>query len=85
MSDIANDIVKKMAYKNKKKAEEIKSYFVDMEEVFVESFRILKNGGMCCFVIGNTKILGVDILNAEVEEYRRKLYRREEMRKRVGL
>jgi DNA modification methylase len=66
MSNIANNIVKEMANKNKKKAEEIKSYFLDMEEVFVESFRILKNGGRCCFVIGNTRILGVDILNAEV-------------------
>ncbi len=84
-SKIAQEIVRKVAEKSKKKAEEIKAFFVDMEEVFVESFRILKNGGMCCFVIGNTKILGVDILNAEVEEYRRKLYRREEMRKRVGL
>ena len=65
-SGIANDIVEKMANKNKKKAEEIKSYFLDMEEVFIESFRILKNGGRCCFVIGNTRILGVDILNAEV-------------------
>jgi DNA modification methylase len=65
-SSIASDIVEKMIKKNKKKAEEIRSYFLDMEEVFIESFRILKNGGRCCFVIGNTKILGVDILNAEV-------------------
>jgi DNA modification methylase len=65
-SSIANDIVEKMANKSKKKAEEIRSYFLDMEEVFVESFRILKNGGRCCFVIGNTRILGVDVLNAEV-------------------
>ena len=33
---------------------------------FDESFRILKPGGRCCYVIGNTRLKGVDILNAEV-------------------
>lgn len=65
-SSIANSIAENVSKKSKKKAEEIRSYFLDMEEVFVESFRILKNGGRCCFVIGNTRILGIDILNAEV-------------------
>jgi hypothetical protein len=37
-SSIASDIVEKMAKKSKKKAEEIRSYFLDMEEVFVEAF-----------------------------------------------
>ena len=37
-----------------------------MEEVFDESFRILKQGGRCCYVIGDTKLKGIDVLNAEV-------------------
>jgi hypothetical protein len=64
-SKIAQEIVEKVAEKSKKKAEEIKAFFVDMDGVFDESFRILKQSGRCCFVIGNTRILGVDILNAE--------------------
>jgi len=65
-SQIANDVVDKVAQKSKKTAEEIKTFFIDMEEVFDEIFRILKHGGRCCYVIGDTKLLGIDILNAEV-------------------
>ncbi len=64
-SQIASDIVTEMLPKSKKKAKEIEAFFIDMEEVFDESFRILKQGGRCCYVIGNTKLKGVDILNAE--------------------
>jgi len=63
---IAKDIVSKMSKKSKKIAKEIEAFFIDMEEVFDESYRILKQGGRCCYVIGNTKLKGVDILNAEV-------------------
>ncbi|HON82569.1 MAG TPA: hypothetical protein PLI22_00360 [Caldisericia bacterium] len=65
-SSIAIDIVDKMSKKSKKVAEEVEAYFIDMEEVFDESFRILKKGGRCCYVIGDTKLKGIDILNAEV-------------------
>ncbi|MCK4321347.1 hypothetical protein KAX08_02375 [candidate division WOR-3 bacterium] len=65
-SKIAMDIVDKMSEKSKKMAKEIEAFFIDMEEVFDESFRILKDGGRCCYVIGDTKLKGVDILNAEV-------------------
>ena len=47
-------------------AGEIEAFFADMEEVFDESYRILKPGGRCCYVIGDTRLRGVDILNAEV-------------------
>ena len=39
---------------------------MDMEEVLDESHRILKPGGRCCYVIGDTTLKGVDVLNAEV-------------------
>lgn len=65
-SQIASKIVDEMEKKSRKKAKEIEAFFIDMQEVFNESFRILKPGGRCCYVIGNTKLRGVDILNAEV-------------------
>lgn len=64
-SQIASNIVAEMLPKSKKKAKEIAAFFIDMQEVFNESFRVLKQGGRCCYVIGNTKLKGVDILNAE--------------------
>ena len=64
-SQIASNIVAEMVPKSRKKAKEIETFFVDMQEVFGESFRILKPGGRCCYVIGNTKLKGIDILNAE--------------------
>jgi len=65
-SKVALDIVKKMFTKNQKMAKEIEAFFIDMQEVFDESFRILKPGGRCCYVIGDTRLKGVEILNAEV-------------------
>ena len=65
-SKLALDIVNKMLEKDQKMAKEIEAFFIDMEEVFDESFRILKPGGRCCYVIGDTRLKGVDILNAEV-------------------
>jgi len=65
-SQIVKDIVKKMYEQNKKVAKEVEAFFIDMEEVFDESYRILKDGGRCCYVIGDTSLKGVDILNAEV-------------------
>jgi len=65
-SKIALDIVTQMFDKDQKMAMEIKSFFADMQEVFNESYRILKTGGRCCYVIGNTRLKGVDILNGEV-------------------
>ena len=65
-SELALDIVNKMLERNQKMAKEIEAFFIDMQEVFDESFRILKKGGRCCYVIGDTKLKGVDILNAEV-------------------
>ncbi|MCR4421851.1 MAG: site-specific DNA-methyltransferase [Exilispira sp.] len=65
-SMIAKDIVNKMVKKDKKMAKEIEAYFIDMEEVFQESYRILKHGGRCCYIIGNTKLKDIEILNAEV-------------------
>lgn len=65
-SSIASEIVDKMSNNNKKMAKEIEAFFLDMEEVFDESYRVLKYGGRCCYVIGNTKLKGIHILNAEV-------------------
>ncbi len=37
-----------------------------MQECFDETYRILKLGGRCCYVIGNSKLKKIEILNAEV-------------------
>lgn len=63
---IAKEIIVKMQEKSKKLSKEIEAFFLDMEKVIKESYRILKIGGRACYVIGNTKIKGIDILNAEV-------------------
>jgi len=65
-SKIALSIVNAMSKKSRKMAKEIEAFFIDMQEVFDESYRILKPGGRCCYVIGDTKLKGINILNAEV-------------------
>ncbi len=54
-SKIANQITNQMFDINKKMSKEIEAFFIDMQQIFDESYRILKRGGRCCYVIGNTK------------------------------
>lgn len=63
---IAENIKQELFKKDKKTAEEVSNYFGEMNQVFTEMKRILKKGGKFCVVIGDTKLNGVDILNAEV-------------------
>ena len=65
-STIAENIRKELLKKDKKTAEEVSTYFSEMNQVFVEMKRMLKKGGKTCIVIGNTNLKGVEILNAEV-------------------
>lgn len=63
-SKVANRIVS--AFGQCKKAQEVAVYFADMLESFIEMKRVLKKRGKAIIVIGNTKLQGVEILNAEV-------------------
>lgn len=65
-SETANEIVSELYDKHERTSLEVSQFFCDMDEVFQESYRILKPNGRCCFVIGDTRIKSVDILNAEV-------------------
>ncbi|MBN1328502.1 MAG: hypothetical protein JXA54_03415 [Candidatus Heimdallarchaeota archaeon] len=65
-SEIANDIVSKLAQKDKRLSQNVAAFYKDMQEVFKENYRILKPGGRCCYVIGNTRLRKIDILNAEI-------------------
>ena len=65
-SSIAENIRKELLEIDKKTAEEVSTYFSEMNQVFVEMKRMLKKGGKTCIVVGNTSLKGVKILNAEV-------------------
>jgi len=65
-SFIADNIRKELQGCDKKTAEEVSTYFSEMNQVFTEMKRILKKTGKTCIVIGNTSLKGVEILNAEV-------------------
>ena len=51
---------------NRPLATDVANYFLDMKMVFAEMHRVLKPGGKACIIIGDTKLRGVEILNAEV-------------------
>ena len=65
-SGIAKSIRRALSKKDKKTAEEVATYFAEMNQVFKEMKRMLKKGGRTCIVIGDTNLKGVQILNAEV-------------------
>jgi DNA modification methylase len=65
-SGLAEGIRNALLKIDKKTAEEVSTYFSEMNQVFIEMKRILKKGGKTCIVVGNTSLQGVKILNAEV-------------------
>ena len=65
-SDVGEEIVAKLQEQHAKKAREVATYFTDMRQVFMALKRKLRRRGHACIVVGNTNLLGVDILNAEV-------------------
>ena len=65
-STIAENIRKELLGIDRKTAEEVSTYFSEMNQVFTEMKRMLKKGGKTCIVVGNTSLQGVKILNAEV-------------------
>lgn len=65
-SEIGREIVSQLEKRDVGMAKEVETFFIDMQECFDETYRILKSGGRCCYVIGDTALKKVDILNAEV-------------------
>ncbi|MBD3160262.1 MAG: hypothetical protein GF309_15900 [Candidatus Lokiarchaeota archaeon] len=65
-STIGKTIVDDLREESQRTSDAVQIFFADMDQVFEESYRILKYGGRCCYVIGNTTLKGVDILNAQV-------------------
>jgi len=65
-SELSKTIIEDLSKKSKKEALGTKNYFLEMQQCFQEMYRILEPKGKACIVIGNTKIKGIDILNAEI-------------------
>jgi DNA modification methylase len=65
-SQIAQTIVDTLQERRPDKARAVAVYFTEMRECFLEMWRVLKRGGYACIVIGNTRLCGVEILNAQV-------------------
>lgn len=65
-SALAEKIRVALLKKDKRTAEEVSTYFSEMNQVFSEMKRLLKRGGKTGIVIGNTSLKGVEILTAEV-------------------
>lgn len=65
-SILGDSIVDALSKKNKRIANEVSNYFNDMYAVSQEMFRIVKNNGYACIVIGNTTLRDIHIKSAEV-------------------
>ncbi len=63
---IATSIRDALLAKDTKMSDKVSIYFNEMNQVFYEMKRVLRTGGKICIVVGNTKLRGVEILNAEV-------------------
>ena len=65
-SGIGESIVRKLKKLDNPLAKKVKVYFEKMNKAFNEMYQLLKEGKEANIIIGNTKLKGVEILNAEV-------------------
>ena len=69
-STLADNIINKLldldVSEARSRAVDVGHYYQDMGRTFQEMYRVLRPGAKACIIIGNTRIHGVDILNAEV-------------------
>ncbi len=63
--EIARMIVERLEERSPRLAASVAAFFADMQQVFRETARVLRRGGRACYVIGNTRLRGVEVLNAE--------------------
>lgn len=59
----ATDTYHSLTEKDPRRARSVARYFSDMDKTVVKCWKMLKNGGMAIFVIGNTRYSGVTIDN----------------------
>jgi DNA modification methylase len=65
-SKFAKAIVSELDLVDVREANAVEQYFLEMQECFEEMYRIVKQRGRICIVIGNTQLRRVSINNAEV-------------------
>lgn len=65
-SAIAQEIINQIKEIDSKQANKLNTFYIDIQQVIQQCYRILKNQCRCCFVIGNSKFRNIDILNAQI-------------------
>jgi DNA modification methylase len=65
-SKFAEEIVSELDLVDIREANAVEQYFLEMQECFQEMYRVVKQTGRICIIIGNTQLRKVSINNAEV-------------------
>ncbi|HDV0887859.1 TPA: methyltransferase, partial [Enterococcus faecalis] len=67
LNKIGEEVLKQLNdnKESKSRSKAVRKYYLDMEKIVLNSYRLLNDGGMALFVIGNTEYKNVRIKNAE--------------------
>ena len=65
-SDMAMELIRKIDDQDRRSAGMLSYFFSRMENVFKESYRIVKSNGRCVYVVSNTYLKGVEVNCAEI-------------------
>lgn len=57
-SELLNGLLSQIS---KKRAEDVRSYFVDLEECLDKLWKVMRSGGYLCFVLGNRTVNGLKV------------------------
>jgi len=62
----AREAVRNLGLIDRRLGKAIHAYFLDMERVYREIYRVVRKGGRACVVIGDTELRGITLPNTEV-------------------
>jgi DNA modification methylase len=65
-SKLAKAIVSELDLVDVREANAVEQYFLEMQECFQEMYRVVKQRGRICIIIGNTQLRRVSVNNAKV-------------------
>ena len=65
-SNLGKSLIQELKSKSMPLGKKVETYFLDMQLSFQEMYRVLKQRGKVCIVIGNTSLKQTKIKNAEV-------------------
>ncbi|MFQ6118863.1 MAG: DNA methyltransferase [Methanosarcinales archaeon] len=65
-SDLLNEVIEKIAEKDKKRVNDVISFYIDYKKSINNLSKVVRKGGYVCYVVGNRKVKGITLPTDEI-------------------